>query len=97
MSDLNQQPGYNPNQPYPQQDGGKQWPHMKLTDWLITYLMLLIPIANIVFIFMWALGSNVNPSKKSYFQLMLIMVAIGILLGIVLGGAIVAMLVAMVN
>ena len=96
MDDYNQQPGYNPNQqynpnqPYPQQPlpqqppGPAQWPPMKLGDWIITKLLLLIPIVNIVLMFMWAFGSNVNPSKKSYFQAELIWTVISIVLTIVL-------------
>jgi len=97
MDDYNQQQGYNPNQqyipnqPYPQQpppqqqfQGSVQWPPMRLGEWLITRLLLLIPFVNIVLIFIWAFGSNVNPSKKSYFQAELIWAAISIVLMIVL-------------
>ena len=92
-----QQPGYYPNQQYipnqqyyqqfpapNQYQGGVVWPHMKLKDWIVTYLMMLIPFANIVFIFMWAFGSNVNPSKKTYFQSALIMAAFAMVIGILL-------------
>jgi len=101
MSDYNQQSGYDPNQqnqqynptpPYPQQPMPQQqypapvqWPHMKLGDWIVTQLLMLIPIANIVLVFMWAFGKNVNPSKKTYFQASLIWMAIGVLLGVLLG------------
>jgi hypothetical protein len=102
MSDYNQQPGYdpnqqyNPNQPYYQQPQQQypvatQWPHMKLKDWVVTYLLMLIPIANIVLIFMWAFGSNVNPSKKSYFQGVLILFAVGILFAIIFSTVIATM------
>jgi uncharacterized protein YacL len=97
MSDYDHRPGYypnqqyNPNQPYYQQpqpqqqySGDAQWPHMKLKDWIITNLLMLIPVANIVLMFMWAFGSNVNPSKKTYFQATLIWFAIGIVFGIIL-------------
>ena len=39
-----------------------------LKDWLITDLLLFIPIANLVLIFVWAFGSNVNRSKKKPFS-----------------------------
>lgn len=58
---------------------------MTIKDWLITYLLMLIPIANIVLVFIWAFGSNVNKSKKTYFQASLIMMGIVILLYIVFG------------
>lgn len=37
---------------------------------------MLIPIVNIVLMFVWAFGSNVNRSKKTYFQAQLIMCGI---------------------
>ena len=83
---TNQPPAYQPQQ-YQQEN---QWPHMTMGNWLVTCLLMLIPIANIVLMFMWAFGSNVNPSKKSFFRASLIMAAIGIGLSILLGGAIAA-------
>ena len=109
MSDYNQQSGYNPNQQYninppayqpppPQQyQSSPQWPHMKLVDWIITNLLMLIPIVNIILIFMWAFGRDVNPSKKTYFQAMLIWALIGIVFTIILGGVIGAFLATIVN
>ena len=38
---------------------------MSLQDWIYTYLLLLIPIANVVLMFVWAFGSDVNKSKKT--------------------------------
>ena len=79
-------PQYQPPQ-YQQQpsrgyNSGGAWPPMKVGDWIITSLLLCIPIANIVLMFMWAFGSDVNPSKKSYFQAQLIFWAIGIVISI---------------
>jgi len=94
MSDYNQQAGAYPNQPHmqPQQGGEAQWPHMKLKDWVITFLLMLIPGVNIILPFVWAFGRNVNPSKKSYFQIVLIMMVIGVVFGITLGSAIFTMI-----
>ena len=63
---------------------------MQLKDWLITFLLMLIPIANIVLMFIWAFGSNVNKSKKTYFQATLIMAGVLFLLWIVFGSIIFA-------
>ena len=81
-----------PPQPYYQQyppqqhqyPNAGQWPHMTLGNWIVTQLLLLIPIANIILIFMWAFGRDVNPSKKTYFQAQLIFAAIGLVLGIII-------------
>ena len=95
MNDNYQNTQYSANQSsayQPQQyQNESQWPHMTMGNWLVTCLLMLIPIANIVLMFMWAFGSNVNPSKKSFFRASLIMAAIGIGLSIILGGAITAL------
>jgi hypothetical protein len=61
---------------------------MALKDWIFTYLLLLIPIANIILMFVWAFGKDVNQSKKTYFQAMLIIAAVAIVLSILFAGAI---------
>ena len=68
---------------------------MTLGNWIVTMLLMAIPIVNIVLIFIWAFGSNVNPSKKTYFQATLIFLAIGIILGIALGGALTSFIASM--
>ena len=57
---------------YPQSPYMTQWPPMTIGNWMATQLLMLIPIANIILVFVWAFGSNVNPSKKTYFQAQLI-------------------------
>lgn len=68
-----------------------EYEHMTLKDWMITMLIMFIPCVNIVMMFVWAFGSNVNPSKKTYFQAVLIwgaiFIAIEILFYVLLGGA----------
>ena len=78
---MQQQP-YQPQQP--QYYTPEAYPHMTLKDWIVTMLLMLIPIANIILPFMWAFGTNVNPSKKTYFQAMLIMALAGIVFWIVI-------------
>jgi len=58
---------------------------MTVGDWLITMLLLMIPIVNFVLLFVWAFGGNVNPSKKAYFRAYLIIMAIVIVLTILFG------------
>ena len=90
---TNQPPAYQPQQ-YQQ---GNQWPHMTMGNWIVTFLLMLIPIANIVLMFMWAFGNDVNPSKKSFFKASLIMAAISIALSILLGGILTTVLTSLVN
>ena len=62
-------------------------------EWLITYLILAIPIVGLIMVFVWAFGSDTKPSKKSFFQAQLIvfLIAFGLVilaagLGALLGG-----------
>lgn len=57
---------------------------MTLKDWILTFLLLLIPFANLVFPFVWAFGNNVNKSKKTFFQAYLIFMLASIVLYILL-------------
>ena len=45
---------------------------MTIGDWLLTYLLLIIPIVNIVMLFVWGFGSNTNLSKASWAKASLI-------------------------
>lgn len=64
--------------------------HMTLGNWLVTMLLMIIPIVNIVLMFVWAFGANVNRSKKTFFQAQLIITGISIVLMIIFGAAIFA-------
>ena len=70
------------------QNGGFNSQPMTLKDWIFTYLLLLIPIANVVLMFVWAFGKDVNQSKKTYFQALLIMSAVAIVISMLFAGAI---------
>ncbi len=54
-------------------------------DWLITMLILCIPIVNIVMVFVWAFGGGAKPSKSNFFRAVLLWAVIGIALTLVLG------------
>ncbi|WP_227396330.1 hypothetical protein [Jeotgalibacillus aurantiacus] len=53
---------------YPQKE-------MRTKDWLITLLLLAIPIVNIVLLFVWAFGGDTS-QKKYYSRASLILAAI---------------------
>ena len=58
------------------QIGHQQAPIVSVKEWLITNLILMIPLVNIVMTFVWAFGSNTNPNKANYFKASLILFAI---------------------
>ena len=58
------------------QIGHQQAPVVSVKEWLITNLILMIPLVNIVMTIVWAFGSNTNPNKANYFKAALILFAI---------------------
>lgn len=60
---------------------------MTLEDWIITFLLLAIPFVNIVLLFVWAFGKNINKSKKTYCQAELILLGFLLILYLVFFGA----------
>ncbi|MEF3309307.1 hypothetical protein PV433_10360 [Paenibacillus sp. GYB004] len=63
--------------------GNQNAPVVSFKDWMITILLMAIPIVNIVMLFVWGFGGNTNPSKANYAKAALIWVAIGIVLYVV--------------
>lgn len=71
----------------------KQDPHfMTLKDWIITWLFMLIPFANIVLPFIWAFGTPSEPkfqSRKTLAQailvIWLVIFAISLMVSLVIG------------
>jgi len=49
---------------------------MSVKDWLITLLLMAIPVVGIVLLFVYAFGSNENENKKNWAKAQLIMLAI---------------------
>ena len=64
---------------------------MKVSEWLITFLIMLIPCVNIVMVFVWAFGSTEKKSKSNYFKASLIFFGIILALYLVLIIAIAAL------
>ena len=58
------------------QIGHQQAPIVSVKEWLITNLILMIPMVNLVMIFVWAFNSNTNPNKANYFKAALILFVI---------------------
>lgn len=68
---------------------------VSVKEWIITILILMIPLVNIVMPFVWAFSSNTNPSKSNYFKAFLIMSVVWILIMIVFGASIMSSLLMM--
>ena len=68
---------------------GNQAPVLSLGDWIITLIVLAIPLVNLVMLFVWGFGSKTNPNKanfcKAYLVIMAVFLVLYILLAVMLG------------
>lgn len=55
-----------------------------IKEWIITWLLLCIPVANIILPFVWAFDSSTKKSKSNFFKAYLIWMLIGVVLGIII-------------
>lgn len=76
------------------QIGHQQAPVVSIKEWLLTNLIMMIPLVNIVMMLVWAFNSNTNPNKANYFKaaliLFAILMAIYLVLAVVIFGSIAA-------
>ncbi len=49
---------------------------VSLGDWIITLIVLCIPIVNIVMLFVWGFSAGTQPSKRNYCRAALIMMVV---------------------
>ncbi len=56
---------------------------IKTADWIVTILILAIPLVNLIMLFIWAFGSNTNPNKANFAKAALIWLAIGLVVSVV--------------
>ena len=43
-----------------------QYPPLSLLDWMLTLLIMAIPIVNLVMLLVWAFSSDTNPNKANF-------------------------------
>lgn len=55
---------------------------MSVKDWILAFIILSIPIVNVIMYFAWAFSSEINKNKKNFARASLILVAIGLGLGL---------------
>jgi len=66
---------------------------MRTKDWIVTYLVMMIPCIGFIMMFVWAFGSSGNVNRRNYARAILIIIGIvialylvvAIIFGVVLG------------
>jgi hypothetical protein len=74
-----------PNAGFAKQVGPADLP-LSVGDWLITLIVLAIPLLNIILYVYWAFFSNGNRSRINFCRASLILALVGIFLALLLGG-----------
>ena len=59
-------------------------------NWIITYLIMCIPLINIIMLFVWAFGGGTQASKANWAKASLLWIVISILLFILVFAAAIA-------
>jgi Na+/phosphate symporter len=72
------------------QSPGVNYKPMTIGDWVITFIIQIIPLVGFIMLFVWAFGDGTHPSKKTWAQASLIMIVAGIILMILFFGIIVS-------
>jgi len=62
-------------------------PIMTVGNWVVTMLLMMIPLVNIILLIVWAASSTENPNRKNWAISQLIFAAIAIVLWIVMFSA----------
>jgi len=74
-----------PNASFAQQVGRTDLP-LSVGDWLITLIVLAIPVLNVILYIYWAFFSNGNKSRINFCRASLILAIVGLFFVLLLGG-----------
>ena len=84
---MNENSGYdenNSNRQYPYQPMRELEEPVTMGEWLITMLIMLIPCANIIMVFVWTFSRKEKKSKSNYFKAYLIYMVVVVVLYLLL-------------
>lgn len=80
------QPPYQPNY-----NATKNISVVSIGDWIITLILMALPLVSLIMLFVWAFGNGTSESKANWAKATLIFYLIGIILVIVFWGSIAAL------
>ncbi len=61
-------------------------------EWVLTMLIMVIPLVNLIMLFVWAFGDGAKPSKANWAKASLIWMLIGFVVAILLWSTIAALI-----
>ena len=64
-----------------------QYTPISIGEWVITIIIIAIPIVGFIMLFVWGFGSNAQPSKANWAKAALIMIGISIVLSFLFLGS----------
>ncbi|MDO1509470.1 MULTISPECIES: hypothetical protein [unclassified Neisseria] len=59
-------------------------PAVGLGEWIVTLIVLMIPLVNIIMLLVWAFSSGTNPSKANFCKAQLLLMLVSIVIAMVL-------------
>lgn len=57
-------------------------------DYIKMFLLMVIPLLNIILLFLWSFGAGGNPNRRNFGRAALIMIAVALILWFIAGGLI---------
>lgn len=55
---------------------------VSIGNWILTFILLAIPLVNLIMLIIWAFSSGTHPSKKTFAQAYFVLIVIAICLGV---------------
>ena len=74
-----------------------QYTPISVGEWVITIIIIAIPIVGFIMLFVWGFGSNTQPSKANWAKATLIMIGISIVLSFLFLGLLLAIMGSLMN
>ena len=74
-----------------------QYTPISVGEWVITIIIIAIPIVGFIMLFVWGFGSNTQPSKANWAKAALIMIGISIVLSFLFLGSLLAIMGSLMN
>ena len=55
---------------------------VSIGEWILTFILLAIPLVNLIMLIVWAVSGSTHPSKKTFAQAYFVLIAIAICIGV---------------